>query len=106
MTGAANITVHSQGHVYQIKTTALTDLGVNRATRPATTTLQSQAEIIDITNSRKPVVIDKNATLQLDMSGSGVRSSSVGITVWNKRGGLYFSSNWNGTTTVQQAVHG
>lgn len=106
MGGSASITVHSQGHVYQIETTTLTDLGVNIAARPTTTTLQSQAEIIDITNSRKPVVIDNAATLQLDMSGSVVRPSSVGITVWNKKGGLYFSSNWNGTTTVQQALNG
>ena len=29
-------------------------------------------------------------------------SDTIGITVWNKSGGLWFSSNWNGTKTVEQ----
>jgi hypothetical protein len=33
-------------------------------------------------------------------------SDTIGITVWNKSGGLWFASNWNGTKTTEQALAG
>jgi len=35
--------------------------------------------------------------------GSG---DSIAVTVWNKSGGLWFSSNWDGTKTVEQTLGG
>jgi hypothetical protein len=31
-------------------------------------------------------------------------SDTIGITIWNKSGGLWFASNWNGTKTVEQTL--
>ena len=41
-----------------------------------------------------PSSIDGNATLQVTMTDNGEPGSSdtIGITVWNKQGGLWFSS--------------
>jgi hypothetical protein len=30
----------------------------------------------------------------------------IGITVWNKAGGLWFASSWSGTKTVEQTLNG
>jgi hypothetical protein len=30
----------------------------------------------------------------------------IGITVWNKNGGLWFSNNWNGQKTIEQVLVG
>ena len=39
-------------------------------------------------------------------NGEPGSSDTIGITVWNKAGGLWLSSNWNGTKTVEQALAG
>jgi hypothetical protein len=38
------------------------------------------------------------------MSDTG--NETIAVTVWNKSGGLWFSSDWNGTTTLQQVLAG
>jgi hypothetical protein len=52
--------------------------------------------------------VDGNATLQVTMTDRGEpgTTDSIAVTVWNKRGGLWFSSHWNGTTTVEQTLSG
>ena len=32
--------------------------------------------------------------------------SAIRIILYNKSGGVWFSSNWNGTTTIEQTVSG
>ena len=39
-------------------------------------------------------------------AGEPGSSDKIGITVWNKSGGLWFSSNWSGTNTVEQLLGG
>ena len=57
-----------------------------------------------------PISVDGNATLQVTMTdyGSPGTSDTIGITVWNKLGGTWFSSNWVGTppATVEQKLGG
>jgi hypothetical protein len=99
-------------HSYQIKGNSMTSLSVNNSittTHPyPTATFNGKASIQDITNPAAPVSIDGNATLQLTMTDASLTgaSDSVGITVWNKSGGLWFSSNWNGTKTIEQWLGG
>ena len=59
-------------------------------------------------NPLLPVSIDGNATLQVTMTDAGEPGSSdaVAITVWNKSGGIWFSSKWDGTKTVEQLLGG
>ena len=33
-------------------------------------------------------------------------SDSIAITLWDKNGGMWFSSSWTGTTTVEQELGG
>jgi hypothetical protein len=59
-----------------------------------------------ITNRLTPISVDGNATLQVVMTDKGEPGSSdaVGITIWNKTGGLWFASKWDGTKTVEQLL--
>jgi len=42
----------------------------------------------------------------MDDKGEPESSDKIGITVWNKIGGLWFSSNWDGTKTAEQTLGG
>jgi hypothetical protein len=100
--GNINAIVRNGGHVYQIKGNAMTSLSVvgNQAT------FNGKANIQDITDPLNPIAIDGNATLQVKMTDMGEPGSSdtISITVWNKSGGLWFSSNWDGTKTIEQLL--
>ena len=90
----------------------MTSLATQAPTPPATTpwkgTFNGKASIQDITNPLLPVSIDGNATLQVTMTDAGEPGSSdtIALTVWNKNGGVWFSSKWDGTKTVEQTIGG
>ena len=42
----------------------------------------------------------------MDDNGDPGSTDTIGITVWDKNGGLWFSSRWSGTTTVEQRLDG
>jgi hypothetical protein len=93
-------------HVYQVKGNVMTSLVVSTDC-PKTAIFNGKANIQDITNPLlPPIPIDGNATLQVKMTDMGEPGSSdkIAITVWNKDGGLWFASNWNGTTTIEQVL--
>ncbi len=102
--GNVNIIVRNAGRVYQIKGTAISSLGV--AAPKANFT--GKANIQDITDPLNPIAIDGNATLQLWMTDKGEpgTSDTLGIQVLSKNGGMWFSSNWSGTKTVEQKLGG
>jgi len=95
-----------------MKGNSMTSLAVDTsisASHPyPTATFNGKASIQDITDPLKVCSIDGNATLQVTMTDTGEpgNSDTVAITVWNKNGGLWFSSNWNGTKTVEQTLGG
>jgi hypothetical protein len=98
--------------IYQVKGNAMTSLSVNpniTSSHPyATAVFNGKANITDITNPLSPLTVDGNATLQVTMTDKGEPGSSdmIGITVFNKAGGLWYSSNWNGTKTIEQILNG
>jgi hypothetical protein len=104
--GNINSIVRNGDRVYQIKGNAMTSLSVNGTAKMAI--FNGKANIQDITDPNNVIPIDGNATLQVTMTDNGEPGSSdkIGITVWNKSGGLWFSSNWNGTQTVEQTLSG
>jgi hypothetical protein len=92
-------------HTYQIKGNALTQLSVNTA--KGTATFNGKANIQDITDPAAPVSVDGNATLQVTMTDKGDGpTDTIGVTLWNKSGGMWFSSNWSGTATLEQTLGG
>ncbi len=93
-------------HTYQIKSTALNSLVVNPG--PGTAVINTKANLIDITNPDAPIIIDGNAVLQVTMDDNGEpgTNDTLGVTLWNTGGGLWFSSRWNEVKTVEQALGG
>jgi len=117
--GRINTIVRNGGRVFQIKGNSMTSLSVQpvvagtnceapSAASPCRATFNGKASIQDVTNPLLPLAIDGNATLQVTMLDKGEPGGgdTIGITVWNKGGGLWFSSNWNGSKTVEQTLGG
>jgi hypothetical protein len=52
--------------------------------------------------------VDGNAVLQMWMTDNGEPGTgdTLGIQVLNKNGGVWYSSNWSGTNTVEQNLAG
>ena len=77
-------------------------------TNPCKATFNGKASIQDITNPVVSISLDGGTTLQVTMTDKGERGSSdsIGTTVWNKAGGLWFASSWNGIQTVEQTLIG
>ncbi|HAV61409.1 MAG TPA: hypothetical protein DCY13_03485, partial [Verrucomicrobiales bacterium] len=102
--GNINIIVRNDGRVYEIKGTTMTSLSVSGSRA----TFNGRAGIQDITNPEAPVGIDGDATLQIKMTDFGEpgSSDSIGVTVWNAEGGLWFASHWDGIRTVEQTIAG
>ena len=61
-----------------------------------------------MTDPANPVSVDGNATLQLWLTDNGKPGflDTIGIQILNKNGGLWFSSNWSGTSIVEQLLAG
>ncbi len=95
-------------HVYQIKANVMTSLAVQTSSVGGKATFNGKANIKDITNPLSSFTVDGNATLQVKMIDNGQpgNTDSIAITVWNKNGGLWYSSNWNSTTTIKQVLDG
>ncbi len=101
--GSINVIIRNNGRVYQIKGNVMTSLAVNLNKA----IFNGRANIQDITDPLNIIPIDGNATLQVTMTDNGEPGSrdTIGITVWNKAGGLWFSSNWQAVSppkTVEQ----
>ncbi|SEP64997.1 HYR-like domain-containing protein [Flavobacterium urocaniciphilum] len=94
-------------HVYQVKGNSMTSLSVT-TNCPKKAVFVGKANIQDITNPLNVIAVDGNATLQVTMTDYGEpgNNDQIAITVWNKNGGLWYASNWNGTTTVEQKIGG
>jgi hypothetical protein len=104
--GHSNVIVRDRGHVYQVKSNAISSLTVNTVTGAAV--LTSKATLQDVTDSLNPVPIAGNYVLVLSMTDRGEPGStdSIAISVLDKSGGTWFSSNWNGVTTIEQTLDG
>jgi hypothetical protein len=50
------------------------------------------------------VSVDGGSSLQIDATNGGSGTGKLGITLQNKKGGLWFSSNWSGTKTIMQTI--
>ncbi|MGI8997786.1 MAG: hypothetical protein ACR2GW_14075, partial [Pyrinomonadaceae bacterium] len=101
-------------HVYQIKGNAMTSLVVNstiNALHPyPTAVFNGKANIQDITNPLNPISVDGSggSTLQVILTDKGEpgRDDTIGITLWDKSGALWFASKWDGAKTVEQMLGG
>jgi hypothetical protein len=107
---------YTGARMYQLKGNSMTSLVTKpcptspdaTSTCPSTATFNGKATIQDITNPLAPISVDGNASLQVTMTDTGEPGSAdtIGITLWNKSGGLWFASRWSGTTTLEQLLGG
>jgi hypothetical protein len=106
--GNMNVIVRNGGRTYQIKANSMTSLTTQPTTIGGPATFAGKASIQDITNPLNVISVDGNATIQVSMTDKGEPGSSdmIGIAVFNKSGGLWFSSNWSGTKTIEQTIGG
>lgn len=112
--GQVNIIIWHADRTYQIKSDRINSLSVNTAGRkaPASAAFTAGVSLTDVTDPLNPILIADDATLQLTMCDNGepgtkgATQDTLGITVWNNDGSLLFSSNWNGTQTVEQPLDG
>lgn len=108
--GNVNFILVSGGRTYQIKSTAITSLVVKKGagSDPSTAAFGGKGVIVDITNRTSPVTVDGNAQIQITMTDAGEPGTSdrLALTLWDKRGLLWFSSNWTGTRTIEQILGG
>jgi hypothetical protein len=106
--GHANIIIRQDGQVYQIKTNAMNSLTVTQVSPGIyDATFTSKAKLTDITNPCNPVSLGGNLDLIVTLRDAGEPGTvdQIGITLW-KSSTLLFSSNWNGTQTVEQLLAG
>jgi VCBS repeat-containing protein len=104
--GNINVIIRNGGRVYQIKGNAMTSLGTQPNSTGGKATFNGKANIQDITDPLNVISIDGNATLQVTLTDNGNSGDLIGITVWNKSGGLWYASRWDGTKTVEQTLGG
>jgi hypothetical protein len=116
--GQINTIVRRNGRVYQIKGNAMTSLttrlcttGSASTTCPGTATFNGKANIQDITNPLAALSVDGNASLQVTITDKGEpgANDTIGVTLWDKSGGLWFSSRWDlsvSSSTIEQLLKG
>jgi hypothetical protein len=105
--GNINIIVRSGSKVFQIKGNSMTSLSTKPTTIGGASTFKGKASIQDITEPGNPVPVD-TGTFEITMTDNGQPGSSdtIGLTIWNTSGGMWFSSNWSSTKTLEQLLAG
>jgi hypothetical protein len=117
--GHASVQFTRNGRTYELRSTAIDSLGIvfqsasgaacsgpSSSTCFGTANLRAKARLIDISDRSTPILLS-NLTLQITVTDKGEPGSSdtIGVTAWNGNT-LVFSSEWNGTTTVEGLLDG
>ncbi len=92
-------------HLYHVGAWSMTSLQTDRTT--GTAIIVATARVRDVTKPFRPVVLDTRATVRITLDDNGRPGALIdrlGITVWNRSNQLWFSSNWDGTKTVDQTI--
>jgi hypothetical protein len=85
----------------------LTANNANPLSRTAVFT--SKASVTDITDPLAPISLGGGHSFQMKLTDKGEpgKTDTIGITLYaNGSGALLFSSNWNGTSTIEQLLGG
>ena len=106
--GNVNVIIRAVGgKVYQIKGNQMDTLTAD--TNKGTAYYTGKANVTDITNPLSPISLGGGHSFQMKLTDKGEPGSTdtIGITLYaNNTGALLFSSNWNGTTTIEQLIRG
>jgi|GEM_PF-1129717 len=99
-------TVNGTVHSYQINSSAIDSMAIVPSAGGGIAYLTGPAALTDITSPGSPVVIDNNATLVATVTDHGASpgNDALAFTLFQKDGGLWFSSKWDGSRTLDQAT--
>lgn len=91
-------------HEYQVKGNALTSLAVSSNLAVFT----GKANIRDITDPENPIDVAGNFVLKVTMTDNGEPGNKdlISITVFDKSGGIWFTSRWEIKKSVEQLLAG
>lgn len=94
-------------HKYEISSNAIAVFAVGQTKTKQDATFSSKANLVEVLENGTKVGIESGSTLQLTMwdGGNGGTSDKFAITMQRKAGGVWFSSNWDGTKTIDQLIH-
>jgi trimeric autotransporter adhesin len=90
-------------HTYIITTSAISSLNVGAP--KATATFSTKANLYEQKPDLSLVLIEGGSTFKMIIYQNGC-NQKVAITLYRKAGGIWYSSNWNGTATIQQTLNG
>ncbi|ALI97708.1 Ig-like domain repeat protein [Rufibacter tibetensis] len=102
----ADGTLDNKLHTYVISTNAISTLSITKSTSEVSATgiFTAKANLDEhFDDGRLPVAIEGGSTFQMEAYQKGC-TMEVAITLFRKAGGIWFSSNWNGSKTERQAV--
>jgi hypothetical protein len=103
-------TLDAVEHKYKIASNAISTfvVGKNGAQTREQATFSSKANLVEELENGTIVAIEGGAILQLSMGDYSFdgKNDNFGITLQRKAGGIWFSSNWNGTKTIDQVLSG
>jgi trimeric autotransporter adhesin len=90
-------------HTYIIATTAISSLNVG--TPAATATFSAKANLYEQMQDLSLVQIEGGSTFEMVIYQNQC-DQKVAVTLYRKAGGIWYSSNWNGTATIHQSLNG
>jgi hypothetical protein len=101
-------------HTYRLKSTAISVLAVNNTNtdQPApglkahSAQFSSKANVAEIINGNE-VGVEGNCIMQItttEASPTTCTGDTLAITVQRSKGGIWFSSNWDGTKTTEKVI--
>jgi trimeric autotransporter adhesin len=94
-------TLDTELHTYIITSTAISVLNVAAPTATFTTKANLYEQMPDLSL----IQIEGGSTFEMISYQNGC-DQKVAITLYRKAGGIWYSSNWNGTATAQQNLNG
>jgi trimeric autotransporter adhesin len=96
-------TLDAELHTYIITTSAISSLNVGTPT--ATAKFSAKANLYEQMPDLSLVQIEGGSTFEMTIYQNQC-NQKVAITLYRKAGGVWYSSNWNGTATIQQVLNG
>jgi hypothetical protein len=97
-------TLDTTTHKYVITSNAIATLAINQKGALGTASFSSKATVKEELSGGGMSGIDGGAVIQISVTDQDTTGDLLAITVQQKKGGLWFSSNWSGTNTVEKAV--
>jgi hypothetical protein len=96
-------------HVYKVKSTAISTLAVGKPT-VADAQFSSKVNVTEILANGTSVGIESGIPFVMDIYDGNLATSSpkppdkIGVTIYRKNGGVWYSNNWDVNKTVMKAI--